>query len=69
MKYSSKFIIFQLSRKNKNYIYISENLGQFRKQIFENTINPFAKGTILYADTSIFNKINFFMNKDSFFYE
>ena len=58
MKYALKYVIFSVVRKNKNYIYVSENWGQFRKQAFEKSIKPSVKGTTLSVDTSIFDKIN-----------
>ena len=58
MKYTLKYVIFSVVRKNKNYIYVSENWGQSRKQEFKKAINPSKKATILSADTSVFNKFN-----------
>ena len=58
MKYTLKYVIFSVVRKNKNYIYVSENWGKLRKQEFKKAINPSTKGTTLSTDTSIFNKFN-----------
>ena len=58
MKYTLKYVIFSVVRKNKNYIYVSENWGKLRKQEFKKAINPSTKGTKLSTDTSIFNKFN-----------
>ena len=58
MKYTLKYVIFSVVRKNKNFIYVSENWGQLRKQEFKKAINPSTKGTTLSADTSVFNKFN-----------
>ena len=58
MKYALKYLIFSVVRKNKNYIYVSENWGQLRKQAFEKSIKPSPRGITLSDNTSIFNKFN-----------
>ena len=58
MKYALKYLIFSVVRKNKNYIYVSENWGQPKKQIFDEGIKPANRGINLSDDTSIFDKIN-----------
>ncbi len=58
MKYALKYLIFSVVRKNKNYIYVSENWGQPKKQIFDKGIKPANRGINLSDDTSIFDKIN-----------
>ena len=58
MKYTLKYVIFSVVRKNKNFIYVSENWGQLRRQEFKKVINPSVKGISLSADTSIFKKFN-----------
>ena len=58
MKYALKYLIFSVVRKNKNYIYVSENWGQPKKQIFDIGIKPANRGINLSDDTSIFDKIN-----------
>ena len=58
MKYTLKYVIFSVVRKNKNFIYVSENWGQLRKQEFKKAINPSTKGTTLSTNTSVFNKFN-----------
>ena len=58
MKYSLKYVIFSVIRKNKNYIFVSENWGQLRKQTFVKEINPSEKGAPLSSETSIFDKFN-----------
>ena len=58
MKYALKYVIFSVVRKNKNYIYVSENWGQLRKQDFEKSIKPSPRGITLSDNTSIFNKFN-----------
>ena len=58
MKYTLKYVIFSVVRKNKNYIYVSENWGQLRKQTFEKAIQPSLPGTILSTDTSVFDQFN-----------
>ena len=58
MKYALKYVIFSAIRKNKNYIFVSENWGQLRKQAFEKEINPSERGVTLSPDTSIFDKFN-----------
>ena len=58
MKYALKFIIFSVVRKNKNYIYVSENWGQPKKQPFIQELKPEERGINLSDDTSIFDKIN-----------
>ena len=58
MKYALKYVIFSVVRKNKNYIYVSENWGQLRKQAFEKSIKPSPRGITLSDNTSIFNKFN-----------
>ena len=58
MKYTLKYVIFSVVRKNKNYIYVSENWGQLRKQTFEKAIQPSLPGTVLSTDTSVFDQFN-----------
>ena len=58
MKYTLKYVIFSVIRKNKNYIFVSENWGQLRKQAFEKSIKPSPRGITLSANTSIFDKFN-----------
>ena len=58
MKYALKYLIFSVVRKNKNYIYVSENWGQPKKQAFEKIIKPANQGINLSDDTSIFDDIN-----------
>ena len=58
MKYALKYLIFSVVRKNKNYIYVSENWGQPRKQNFDKDIKPANRGINLSDDISIFDKIN-----------
>ena len=58
MKYALKYVIFSVIRKNKNYIYVSENWGQLRKQTFEKNIKPSPRGITLSDNTSIFDKFN-----------
>ena len=58
MKYTLKYVIFSVVRKNKNFIYVSENWGQLRRQEFKKLINPSVKGIALSADTTIFKKFN-----------
>ena len=58
MKYTLKYVIFSVIRKNKNYIFVSENWGQLRKQAFEKSIKPSPRGTTLSTNTSIFDKFN-----------
>jgi hypothetical protein len=58
MKYALKYIIFSVVRKNKNYIYVSENWGQPKKQPFIQELKPAERGINLSDDTSIFDKIN-----------
>ena len=58
MKYTLKYVIFSVIRKNKNYIFVSENWGQLRKQAFEKSIKPSQRGTTLSTNTSIFDKFN-----------
>ena len=58
MKYALKYLIFSVVRKNKNYIYVSENWGQPRKQTFDKDIKPSNRGINLSDDISIFDKIN-----------
>ena len=58
MKYALKYMIFSVIRKNKNYIYVSENWGQPRNQTFDKEIKPANKGVNLSDDISIFDKLN-----------
>ena len=58
MKHGLKYIIFSVVRKNKNYIYVSENWGQSKKQTFEKNIKPANQGINLSDDTSIFDNFN-----------
>ena len=58
MKHGLKYIIFSVVRKNKNYIYVSENWGQPKKQTFEKNIKPANQGINLSDDTSIFDNFN-----------
>ena len=58
MKYALKYLIFSVVRKNKNYIYVSENWGQPKKQPFIQELKPAERGINLSDDTSIFDKIN-----------
>ena len=58
MKHALKYIIFSVVRKNKNYIYVSENWGQPRNQAFEKVIKPANNGINLSDDTSIFDNFN-----------
>ena len=58
MKYTLKYVIFSVVRKNKNYIYVSENWGQLRKQTFEKALEPSLPGTVLSTDTSVFDQFN-----------
>ena len=58
MKYTLKYVIFSVVRKNKNFIYVSENWGQLRKQPFEKVIKPSIPGTALSTDTSVFDQFN-----------
>ena len=58
MKYALKYMIFSVVRKNKNYIYVSENWGQPRNQTFDKEIKPANKGVNLSDDISIFDKLN-----------
>ena len=58
MKHALKYLIFSVVRKNKNYIYVSENWGQPKKQAFEKIIKPANKGINLSDDTSIFDNFN-----------
>ena len=58
MKHALKYIIFSVVRKNKNYIYVSENWGQPKKQPFIQELKPAELGINLSDDTSIFDKIN-----------
>ena len=58
MKYTLKYVIFSVIRKNKNYIFVSENWGQLRKQAFVKSIKPSPRGITLSANTSIFDKFN-----------
>ena len=58
MKHALKYIIFSVVRKNKNYIYVSENWGQLRKQTFEKALEPSLPGTVLSTDTSVFEQFN-----------
>ena len=58
MKYALKYVIFSVVRKNKNYIYVSENWGQLRKQAFEKSLKPSVKAPKLSVDTSVFNNFN-----------
>ena len=62
MKYALKYIIFSVVRKNKNYIYVSENWGQPRKQPFNKDLKPANHGINLSDDTSIFDKIIIFIS-------
>ena len=56
MKYALKYVIFSVVRKNKNYIYVSENWGQPKNQTFEKNIRPSPRGINLSDNTSIFDK-------------
>ena len=58
MKYALKYVIFSVVRRNKNYVYVSENWGQLRNQTFEKSIKPSVKATALSTDTSIFDNFN-----------
>ena len=58
MKYALKYIIFSVVRKNKNYIYVSENWGQPKKQPFIQELKPAERGINLSDDTSIFDNFN-----------
>ena len=58
MKYALKYVIFSVIRKNKNYIYVSENWGKLRNQSFEKSIKPSPRGIALSSDISIFKKFN-----------
>ena len=57
MKYALKYMIFSVVRKNKNYIYVSENWGQPRNQTFVKGLKPAVQGINLSDDTSIFDKL------------
>ena len=48
MKYALKYLIFSVVRKNKNYIYVSENWGQPKKQIFDYNICKLKYKKIIY---------------------
>ena len=58
MKYTLKYVIFSLARKNKNFIYVSENWGKLRKQSFEKVKKPSLTGTVFNSDTSVFDQFN-----------
>ena len=50
--------MFSVVRRNKNYVYVSENWGQLRKQTFEKSIKPSTKAIALSTDTSVFDNFN-----------
>ena len=58
MQYGLKYLIFSVVRKNKNYIYVSENWGQTRKQTLETELKSSNPGISLSDDVSIFDKFN-----------
>ena len=58
MQYGLKYLIFSVVRKNKNYIYVSENWGQTRKQTLETELKSSNTGISLSDDVSIFDNIN-----------
>ena len=63
MKYALKYVIFSVTRQNKNYIYVSESRNITRNETFETALKPAPKAAKLNTDASVFNNFKKFMSK------